>query len=284
MYYSMLIDFIVSVGKKATKRQFVLTDELDLDNIKSHYVVPYLSGDFFIVNGYRINCDDVERFKIVSTEQSVKEIVQYKQASLQPGVFFIYTSDMIIGGTEYVNDITDRLLISSAVSTENQHSSLVDISSLRQEPDNKVFIVHGHDDTMKNDVANYLIKLKLEPVILHEQANLGMTLIEKIEEYSNVGFGIVLYTPCDKGGLATDDIGCMKFRARQNVVFEHGYLLGKLGRSRVCALMRGEMEYPNDISGLLYIEYQPNGAWQIELAREMKKVGLPMDTNQLFEA
>lgn len=284
MYYSVLIDFIVSVGKKATKRQFVLTDELNLDNIKSHYVVPYLTGDYFIVNGYRINRDVIERFKIVSTEQSVKEIVQYKQASLHSGVFFTYTPAMIIGGTENVKDITDELLISNTESAKNQTNGLMEVSSLSCKPDNKVFIVHGHDDTMKNDVANYLIKLKLEPVILHEQANLGMTLIEKIEEYSNVGFGIVLYTPCDKGGLATDDIECMKFRARQNVVFEHGYLLGKLGRSRVCALMKGELEYPNDISGLLYIEYQPHGAWQFELAREMKKVGLPMDINQLLDA
>ena len=131
-------------------------------------------------------------------------------------------------------------------------------------------------------MARFLEKLELEPIILHEQPNLGKTLIEKIEEYTDVGFGIVLYTPCDRGMLATDDIGNMKFRARQNVVFEHGYLLGRIGRNRVCALMKEDVECPNDISGILYIEYGNNDAWKLELMREMKKAGLQVDVNLLL--
>lgn len=63
----------------------------------------------------------------------------------------------------------------------------------------KVFIVHGHNDTVKINVARFIEKLGFEPIILHEQASSGKTIIEKIESYSNVGFGVVLYTACDSG-------------------------------------------------------------------------------------
>lgn len=144
-----------------------------------------------------------------------------------------------------------------------------------------IFIVHGHDSGLKNEVARYLEKINLNPIILHEQASEGDTIIEKIEKYSNVGFGIVLYTPCDKGGLATEEHE-LRFRARQNVVFEHGYLVGKLGRKKVCALVKNDVERPNDISGVVYVSYDESGAWKIEIAKELKAAGYNIDFNKLF--
>ena len=91
-----------------------------------------------------------------------------------------------------------------------------------------------------------------------------------------------MYTPCDEGRLADCEENNLKPRARQNVVFEHGYLIGKLGRDRVCALMKDEVEYPNDISGILYIKYQNNDAWMLELAKELKQAGYCIDLNKLF--
>ncbi|MFR8564719.1 MAG: TIR domain-containing protein [Blautia sp.] len=144
-----------------------------------------------------------------------------------------------------------------------------------------IFIVHGHDSGLKNEVARFLEKLNFNPIILHEQASEGNTIIEKIERYSNVGFGIVLYTPCDRGGLATDESE-LKLRARQNVVFEHGYLIGRLGRSKVCALIKNEVEKPNDIAGVVYVSYDESGAWKVEIAKELKAAGYNIDFNQLF--
>jgi hypothetical protein len=135
----------------------------------------------------------------------------------------------------------------------------------------QVFIVHGHDEIAKLDVANFIISLGLEPIILHMQASSGMTIIEKIEHYSNVGFGVVLYTPCDVGSKVGGLTG--QYRARQNVVFEHGYLIGKLGRSRVTAIVKYQVETPNDISGVVYVSMDSNNNWQAELTKEMKSVG-----------
>lgn len=140
---------------------------------------------------------------------------------------------------------------------------------------NKVFIVHGHDDGLKNEVARFVERLGLEAVILHEQANAGNTIIEKIEKNSDVGFAIVLYTPCDEGKSKSSEQ--LQSRARQNVVFEHGFFIAKLGRSNVVALHKGEdLELPNDISGVVYVKYE-NGAWKYEIAKEMVSSGYDVD-------
>lgn len=145
----------------------------------------------------------------------------------------------------------------------------------------KVFIVHGQDDLAKVEVARFVSKLGFEPIILHEQISSGKTIIEKIEEYSNVGFGIVLYTPCDIG---SKDVKPFKFklRARQNVVFEHGYLIGKIGRNKICALVKGDIETPNDISGVVYVTMDNANAWQIQVAKELKGAGYKVDLNKLI--
>lgn len=135
----------------------------------------------------------------------------------------------------------------------------------------QVFIVHGHDEIAKLEMADFIERLDLEPIILHLQASSGRTIIEKIEHYSNVGFGVVLYTPCDVGSK----VGALNgsYRARQNVVFEHGYLIGKLGRPRVAAIVKGAVETPNDISGVVYISLDEKGNWKEELKKEMRSAG-----------
>ena len=145
---------------------------------------------------------------------------------------------------------------------------------------NKVFIVHGHNNEALSETKSLLYKLGLDPVVLREQANKGQTIIEKIDTYSNVGFGIVLYTPCDKGGLNKEDAE-VKPRARQNVVFEHGYLIGKIGRERVCALVKNKVETPGDISGVVYIEMDNHQAWEYRLGKELQLAGYNVDLNKL---
>ena len=153
--------------------------------------------------------------------------------------------------------------------------------SQNQKPKNKVFIVHGHDGEAKVRTARFVEKLGFEAIILHEQASRSMTIIEKIENYSNdVGFGIVLYTPDDMGNVKSEaESGELKFRARQNVVFEHGFLIGKLGRENVTPLVEGAIELPNDISGIVYINDKD---WQLDIAKEIKAAGYDIDFNKLI--
>lgn len=144
----------------------------------------------------------------------------------------------------------------------------------------EVFIVHGHDELAKTKTARFVEKLRLKPIILHEQSNSGKTIIEKIEEYSNVGFGIILYTACDVGAVKSNTEQ-LKNRARQNVIFEHGYLIGKIGRKNVCALVKGNIELPNDISGVVYEKMDDDDAWNYRIAKELKSSGYNIDMNKL---
>lgn len=144
----------------------------------------------------------------------------------------------------------------------------------------QVFIVHGRDSAAKNEVARFIEKFGLEPIILNEQIGGGKTIIEKFEKYSDVGYAIILYTPCDMGRLAEEKEPYQP-RARQNVVFEHGYFYGRIGRERVAALVKGAIETPSDIAGVDYILMDDSGAWTVRVAKEMKAVGYDIDLNKL---
>lgn len=147
-----------------------------------------------------------------------------------------------------------------------------------------VFIVHGRDEATKEAVARFLGKLELDPVILHEKPNQGRTIIEKFEDYSSVAFAVVLLTPDDIGGEKVDGVvdfnKKIQMRARQNVVFELGYFIGKLGRRMVCALHSEEIELPSDFSGVVYVPLDKGGGWKMKLARELKAAGIDVDLNK----
>lgn len=178
-----------------------------------------------------------------------------------------------------LSELVDQIdLLPTQVSTEIEASKRV----IEKKEMKDVFIVHGHDELAETKTARLISKLDLNPIILHEQASGSNTIIEKIEEYSeNVGFGIILYTPDDIGGKNAENPS-LKSRARQNVVFEHGYLIGKIGRGNVCALVKGDVETPGDISGVVYIKMDDAGAWELRVVKELHRVGYDVDPKKLF--
>lgn len=143
----------------------------------------------------------------------------------------------------------------------------------------KVFIVHGHDKEAIAETALTLERAGFEAIILHEQPDIGNTIIEKIEKHTDVAYAVILYTPCDLG-RAKEELED-KYRARQNVVFEHGYLMGKLGRDHVAALVKGNIETPGDLGGIVYIPMDPDGFWKVKLAKSMNAVNLNFDLNSI---
>lgn len=130
-----------------------------------------------------------------------------------------------------------------------------------------VFIVHGRDNEAKEIVARFIQKLDLNPIILHEKPNSGKTIIEKFERFSDVAYAVVLLTPDDLGSL-NDTKKKSSSRARQNVILELGYFMGKLGRNNVCALIKNNVELPSDYHGILYVDFDSKGAWKTKLAQE----------------
>lgn len=141
----------------------------------------------------------------------------------------------------------------------------------------KIFVVHGHDSALKQAVARVIEKQGIEAVILSEQANQGRTIIEKIESNSDVGGAICLFTADDVG--KAKDAASESPRARQNVVLETGYFMGKLGRDHVVILADSEIEIPSDLSGMVYTN---TSDWKVGLLKDLKAMGYKVDFNKLF--
>jgi predicted nucleotide-binding protein len=141
--------------------------------------------------------------------------------------------------------------------------------------------VHGPDHGIKETVARFLGKLDLDPIILHEQADQGKTIIEKFEAHSaDVQCAVVILTADDVANAkATPEQ--REMRARQNVILELGFFVGKLGRQRTFALVEKGVALPSDISGLVYIPLD-DGEWRLRLVKELKAAGLKVDANHAF--
>lgn len=154
------------------------------------------------------------------------------------------------------------------------------ISTEKRELSSKVFVVHGHNQGPREAVARFLERINLEPIVLHEQPNSGQTIIEKFEKNSaDVSFAIILLTDDDVGGAGVD---ALQPRARQNVILELGYFIGKLGRDRVCAIRSGDIELPSDILGIVWTNFDDNGGWKMELGKELKAAGHEIDWNKIM--
>lgn len=145
---------------------------------------------------------------------------------------------------------------------------------------NRIFIVHGHDELSKEKIARFLEQNGFEPIILHEQASGNKTIIEKIEKYADVGFAVVLLTPDDLG--KAKDAESLEPRARQNVILELGYFMGKLGRDRVCAFNTGGLEIPSDFQGIVWNPLDNTGAWKQFLAKELTEAGYELDIKRML--
>lgn len=191
---------------------------------------------------------------------------------------------------QHFDDMTTRLeIIDGLIELLNSHANLTvtgasttslenSINSTRIS--NRIFLVHGHNELAIQETARFMEKFGLDVVILREQPNSGRTIIEKFIDFSDVGFSVVLLTGDDLGGAKETPHDKQKPRARQNVILELGFFLGKLGRKRVCALYQEGVEIPSDYDGVIFIPLDKNGAWHMLLARELKAAGLSIDLNK----
>ena len=138
----------------------------------------------------------------------------------------------------------------------------------------KVFVSHGRDDNARAAVVKFLEKSGAHAVVLKEQPLASRTILDAFEEHANVQFAIILMTPDDEGRLKGDV--ALQSRARQNVIFELGFLLAKLGRNRVVALCQQgvDLEWPSNYEGVLYQELDPWSEWQDKVSSAMKAVGI----------
>jgi predicted nucleotide-binding protein len=235
--------------------------ELDLpyDDLMSKIVLPFLGGRTFFCGGVIVDPKKVREVHISETSQPSEDLIPFIRAERRSSGIISFRSD-----AEYVpgkgKDVTRTVLDAGEAMLKPVASNRDDLfvagavgqnADEKAELSNSVFVVHGHDIVALDQTELLLRRWGLEPIILREQPSEGMTVIEKIEANTEVGFAIVIFSPDDVGGIDNDHLAP---RARQNVVFECGYLMAKLGRRRVVCLQKHDTEIPSDLHGIVRID------------------------------
>src|ERR1700728_762853 len=267
--YHTMVETIEYDKNKKNKSYFKL-DQENLHDIISRLLVPYQKGDEFQFDGIFLTREKVARIKICRSNISSEVFSKTEmEKAARNGVFITIGPSSIFGFKEYSTDITDELF-DEAKKLAPPPSQATITTTTSGPAARKVFLVHGREEGNREAVARFIQHLGFEPIILHEQANGGRTVIEKIEAHGDVAFAVVLLTP--------DDEGCLKGgtpipRARQNVVLELGYFISRLGRKRICALKRGDVEIPSDFGGVVYETFDSSGGWKQVLGRELEEAG-----------
>lgn len=213
-----------------------------------------------------------ERFGIESVEYKL-----FHKRNFYP-IAFISESDEKVQKTLRNGIETTRIELQNYWSEECEEENDKNKSKTQDSPIDysKVFIVHGHNGEMKEATARLLEQQDIEGIILHEQPNRGRTIIEKFEEYSNVGAAIILFTKDDMGRAVEEKMeNC---RARQNVVFEAGFFMGKYSRDRVVLVAENGIEMPSDLAGVIYTN---GNTWKYDVCRELKAIGFKIDINKV---
>ncbi|MCK9254768.1 MAG: nucleotide-binding protein [Bacteroidales bacterium] len=185
------------------------------------------------------------------------------------------------GKSELIN-LLNVMLEDLQLSNVFQDRRKVGINNLKLSKN--IFLVHGHNEEMKQSCARFIEKLGLNPIILHEQPNRGRTIIEKFTEYSDVNFAVILLSADDIAFSKNDKVENAMLRARQNVILELGFFLGKIGRENVIVLHENakNFEFPSDYQGVLFTPYDTSENWKLAIARELKEVGYNIDSNKLL--
>lgn len=201
--------------------------------------------------------------RIFTTDEAAKEydywgvgIISFREPALSERIADVYKD--IDKKTHRLDSIVERLEL-IPLSSQLAPTEPVRLSSILPKT-KKVFVVHGHDEIAKTGLEVFLHEIGLEPIVLHRQADVGLTVIEKFEKHSDVGYAFILLTPDEVAYLASDETKAdaerkKELRARPNVIFEFGYFIGKLGRSKVCCFYTGAVSLPSDVNGMIYKRY-----------------------------
>jgi predicted nucleotide-binding protein len=148
----------------------------------------------------------------------------------------------------------------------------------------RVLVVSGADDEMKQAITKALTKLWLLPVILCEEPSHGRKIVERFTDYADVGLAVVLLSPDDFAYAKNEESTKRKLRPRQEVVFELGFLLGKLGKDKVLVLFRenANFEAPTEFEGIKAAAFDDRESWKLALIRELTGCGYTVDAERLL--
>lgn len=250
-------------GEKDYKFQYNL-DEKKIKIITEKYN----NNQEFTIGGLVVKKDNISEILIIKTNVNTESWFDKMLSEMPTGCLIIPRKENIFNSIDNeIIDVTDDML---------NHVNVITNANMNNLESNKIFVVHGKNIEIRNKVTSFLQSANYEPIVAVDEKANGRTIIEQIEELTEVKKGIVIYTPDDVARLRKRYGGKteqMFYRARQNVIFEHGYLCGKLGRSNVIMLIcydeKKEFDIPSDVNSIVYIKYDDNGEWKNQVLKEI---------------
>jgi predicted nucleotide-binding protein len=276
--------FHIRISLKSNPSYVETKIDLSEEQLNLRIITPYEQGEPIIINGKTILPNDIERIRVSKSNETARKIIEsFLIKDSSSNVIMLESPSYEWRAAEHALDVTDEYIkVHPGYKKTIERKKNIDKKSTlkNKKSTKKIFIVHGKDKLLKNETANFINAIKLRPVILHMEPDEGLTVIEKFVKHSDVQFAIILLTP--------DDLACpaeefnknesdrhYTARARQNVVFELGFFVAKLGRPRVCCIFKEGIELPSDIGGLLYKKYEDSiESIGYSLIKEIQKAGL----------
>jgi len=269
----------VRIGLKNRPDMDAVELDLLLDDLRRLIIEPLSSGEKFMCGNDLIDPNNVSEIQITRSEYLFSE----KMTPLIPPTY-AQKWRWVIQGKNVTGEFDIRL------PKKRKVSKMVGTPLSRN-----IFIVHGRDHKPMKELKAMLREFGLNPIVLHEQPSASRTIVEKLEKYSDVGYAFVILTPDDEGISSNDFdkeilkkgpigrkatnaidsmLSKMRVRARQNVVLEFGYFIGKLERDRVCCLHKGNVELPSDMHGIVYIPFKESvNEVGDKIVKELKAAG-----------
>lgn len=246
------------------------------ETVLQDYVIPYLSGQSFFLDGVELTKDKISKIIISQTKNGIDEEVQnFRLKHKGSGVIILATRENVAQDDSLVTIVTNEFLNEAKKMSTNSNNGQSKITP--KVNNNKVFIVYGHDENLHLKVTDFIRTLGLTPIILSDEPNRGMTIIEKLQENSDVTFAIVLYTPDDNVQNGDENYK----QPRPNVIFEYGYFMGLLGREKIALLVKDGIKGHTDIDGTGYIKVIDDEGWKLPLIKELCVAGYEIDLNKL---
>jgi len=244
---------------------------------------PFTMGQPFWFLGKLLNPNKVIKAVIFWSYQTADKLVLPNQETIVAAKEKKYLIESVVKGKvkgAYV--CTEKFL----PSTEKNTSPSQLLPSASGNLGRRIIVVSGADDEMKQALTGALTKLSLIPLVMSEEPSQGKKIVENFSrDYADVAFAVVLLSPDDFAYAKNEAATKRKLRPQQDVVFELGFLLGKLGKGNVLVFFRecANFEIPTDFEGIKFTAFDDRDSWKLALIRELSNSGLAVDGDRILK-
>lgn len=246
------------------------------------FVTPFTAGQPFWFMGKLLNSLKTVKVVLFWSYENADKLTLPDQQSLVICKDKKYLIENILKGkVKGVYLCTEKFLPPAQKTEESSSPGVASATSIRR----RIFVISGSDEEMKQVTSVALTKLGLAPVIMREQPRQGRRIVEHFEDYSDVGFAVILLSPDDYVFSKDDSPSKRTLKPKQDLIFTFGFILGKLDKSKVLVFYKESenFEVPTDYDGIQFTAFDDRDSWKLALIRELKTAGYAIDQNAILQ-